>query len=939
MKLRYGVLAAAIAVSGCSMMHSDATIGRLSSAKKLDLQDVPVPVEMHDQIREDYRSLLSLVEEPGLKKAIERRIADIYMMEGDFKQVQGVPEPKDGYYGEAIKSYKDVLAKYPGDPKNDEVLYQLAKAYELEQNDEKALQTLQQFIGQYPQSPRLAEVYFRKGDIHFKNEDYEPAEAAYENVVALNVKDSPFTNNAIYLMGWSRYKLSDYEGGLQAFNQVLDSIVPANGKLEGLSNVDRSLADDTLRIMSLSLSYSGGAAKLNEMYAGQKPRYAYMLYSSLGTLYLSKERYEDSAAAFRSFVDQDPTSDLAPQMHAKMIRAYIEGDFPQQVIPEKERYVANYGIHSKFWKEKPMDVKREVIPNLKVYIDELARHYHGTGQRQAKSDKAAESTKAVASFQKASGYYAEFVDTFPKDPKVPEMVFMGGEAAFDGQNYPLAIKLYEQTAYQFKDPKRGPDSGYAAIVAYQKHTATMEKKFGKESPELKDWYQRAVDSKLRFVGAFPTDTRASAVMGSVAEELIALKQYDKAIEAATSIVNRPGKMDPALGKMAYGVIGLSNFELGKLDLAEKAYVDQLKFVTDAKDRKTINDKIAIVIYKQGEADIKANQLESGIAHFLRIKQYAPNSEIRVNAQYDAATHLLALDEFGKAIEVLREIQQLFPNHRLMVEVPRKLAYAYQADEQYAKAAQEYLALYHNDKDPVVQREALFTAAELNMKLSNNDLAIDQFKTWAHQYEQPFDDRMEARYNLARLYEIEKDMNRHLYWLRRIIDGDKDGGKQRTERSRYMGAWANAKYGDYWTWEFNNVRLKAPLQANLPRKNEKLQNAQKRYEAAAEYGFSEFAAKASYSIANLYYNFSKELMNAPRPKGLSAVEAEQYQMLLEDEALPFEELALDIHQKNIERSWDGEYNQWIGKSFGAMAKINPIRYGKQEIKVAYEQSIY
>lgn len=938
MMLRNSLLSLLVLASGCSLIQSQqSTIGKLSS-NELQLEDVPVPVVMHKDIREDYRSLLDLVEEPGLKKAIERRIADVYMMEGDFKQVQGVPAPKEGYYGAAIKSYEDVLQKYPSDPKNDEVLYQLAKAYELEQQDDSALKALRQFIQQYPQSPRLAEVYFRQGDIHFKREDYDLSEASYENVVNLNV-DSPFTNNAIYLLGWSRYKLSDYEGGLQAFNQVLDTIVPANGKLDGLSNVDRSLADDTLRIMSLSLSYSGGAAKLNALFSGQQPRYAHMLYSSLGTLYLSKERYEDSAQAFRSFVDQDPTSDLAPQMHSKMIRAYIEGDFPQQVIPEKERYVANYGIHSKFWQEKTMEVKREVIPNLKIYIDELARHYHGTGQKLSKSEKAKDKSQSITAFKKASGFYAEFVDTFPKDPKVPEMVFMGGEAAFDGQNYPLAIKLYEQTAYQFKDPKRAADSGYAAIVAYQKQADRIEQQRGKDAPQLQDWYKRSVDSKLRFVTEFRTDKRSGSVMGSAAEGLIALKQYDRAIEAATGIVSQKGAIDPALGKIAYGVIALSHFELGNLAKSETAYINQLNFVKDAKERKTINDKIAIVIYKQGESAIKANQLESGIAHYLRIKKFAPQSEIRVNAQYDAATHLLALDEFGKAIQNLKEIQALFPNHKLMVKLPRKLAWAYKADEQYAMAAKEYMKLYRNDKDPAIQREALFTAAELNMEMKNNELAIEQFRTWAHQYEEPFDDRMEARYNLARLYEVEKDMNRHLYWLRRIIDGDSKAGDGRTDRSRYMGAWANAKYGDYWTWEFNNVRLRMPLEKNIPRKNEKLKNAQKRYQMAADYGFSEFASKASYSIANLYERFSKELMNAPRPKGLSELEAEQYQMLLEDQAIPFEELALEIHQGNIERSWSGQFNPWVQKSFDAMARINPIRFDKKEIKVAYEQSIY
>ena len=930
------VIALVATLSGCGLLNQDKTIGQLAS-HSVPTEDVPVPVLLHDDIRNEYKALLKLVEDKTLQKAIERRIADVYMMEGDFKQSQGVSAPENGYYGNAIESYENVLRKYPEDPKNATVLYQLAKAYELEQKDELALGALEKIIHQYPAYPQISEVYFRKGDIHFRHQDYDLAESAYKAVVDIG-DDSNFTNNAIYLMGWSRYKQSNYEGGLAAFNQVLDTVIPAHGKMEGLSKVDQALADDTLRIMSLSLSYAGGAAKLKSMFAGSKPRYAWMLYSSLGNLYLKKERFEDSAQAYRVFVEEDPTSDLAPQMHSKMIRAYIDGDFPQQVIPEKERYVASYGIHSQFWKEKSADVKSQVLPNLKTYLDELARHYHATGQKDLKAEKKEARSQSLIAFNKASRLYDEFVQTFPKDPKVPEMVFMGGEAAFDGGNYELAIKLYERTAYQLKHPEWGANAGYAAIIAYQKHTQNIQKQKGKESPALKQWQQDSVDSKLRFANQYRTDKRASTVMASAAEELIALKQYTKALEAAQEIVSRKGQIDQKLGETAYGVIALSTYELGDLGAAEQAYRTQLGYIQSSEEQSKVKDKIATVIYKQGEAAIAQNQIEQGVKHFLRIREIAPDSEIRVVAQYDAATHLLALEQYSLAITNLKQIQSLFPGHSLARTLPRKLAYAYEQNEQLDLAAQEYLKIYHNDNDADIRRDALFSAAELNKKANNIDLAIDQYKRWAHEYEQPFDTRMEARYNLAELYERKSDMNRHLYWLRRIIDGDKEAGNMRTDRSRYLGAWANAKYGDYWTWEFNNIRLRLPLEKHLPRKNEKLKNAQKRYELAAEYGVLEITTKSSYSIAELYRQFSKELMNAPKPKGLTPMEIGQYEMLLEEQAIPFEDLAIDIHRSNVERSWNGEFNEWIQKSFEAMARIDPIRFGKQEIKVAYEQGI-
>jgi hypothetical protein len=198
--------------------------------------------------------------------------------------------------------------------------------------------------------------------------------------------------------------------------------------------------------------------------------------------------------------------------------------------------------------------------------------------------------------------------------------------------------------------------------------------------------------------------------------------------------------------------------------------------------------------------------------------------------------------------------------------------------------------------------------------------------------------MEARYHIASIYKKNNDMDRDLYWLRRIIEGDGKAGERRTNRSRWLGAWANAAYGDYWTWEFDRVKLRAPLQKWMPGKGEKLKNAIDRYEQAAEYGFFEISARASCSIGELYAAFATELMESPRPKGLSQAELEQYELILEEQAIPFEELAMEIHLSNIRQAWEGRFNEWVERSFAAMARLSPARFDKQEILVSYGDGI-
>jgi hypothetical protein len=71
------------------------------------------------------------------------------------------------------------------------------------------------------------------------------------------------------------------------------------------------------------------------------------------------------------------------------------------------------------------------------------------------------------------------------------------------------------------------------------------------------------------------------------------------------------------------------------------------------------------------------------------------------------------------------------------------------------------------------------------------------------------------------------------------------------------------------------------------------------------------------------------MNSERPKGLSALEQEQYELAIEEQAYPFEEKAITVHESNLELISRGIYNQWIEKSLQKLAVFVPARYAKPE----------
>ena len=52
-------------------------------------------------------------------------------------------------------------------------------------------------------------------------------------------------------------------------------------------------------------------------------------------------------------------------------------------------------------------------------------------------------------------------------------------------------------------------------------------------------------------------------------------------------------------------------------------------------------------------------------------------------------------------------------------------------------------------------------------------------------------------------------------------------------------------------------------------------------------------------------------------------------MLEEQAFPFEEKAIELFEANARRAADGVYDEWVRRSFDALATLKPARYAKAE----------
>ena len=102
-----------------------------------------------------------------------------------------------------------------------------------------------------------------------------------------------------------------------------------------------------------------------------------------------------------------------------------------------------------------------------------------------------------------------------------------------------------------------------------------------------------------------------------------------------------------------------------------------------------------------------------------------------------------------------------------------------------------------------------------------------------------------------------------------------------------------------------------------------------YAKAAEYGVAEVTTAATYQLAELYHGLSRALFDSERPPELTQLELAQYDILLEEQAFPFEEEAIQLHEVNAARTVDGIYDEWVADSLVSLAQLMPGRYAKYE----------
>ena len=900
----------------------------------------------HETAIESYRRFLEQTPASALKPEAIRRLADLKVEKeygalsdtapeknpdqsaaparagdggalGD-RSAQGVDDLESAGLREGIELYKKLLNDYASD---DQVLYQLSRAYEELGRIEEAMQVMDRLVLEHPRSRYIDEVQFRRAEYFFTRKRYLDAEEAYGSIVTRGPSSS-YYQLALYKLGWTFYKQELYEEALDRFIALLDHKVSTGYDFaQSRDGEERKRVDDAFRAISLSFSNLGGADAVVD-YFDRKGTCTYedRVYGNFAEFYFEKRRYGDAAAVYTTFITRHPFHNVSPQFQARVIEIHLAGGFSRLLIEAKKQFIEKYGLQAAYWRHFEPNSRPEVLVQLKTNLNDLARHYHALYQ----SSKEMQGKRI--NFAQAAHWYREFLASFPTDRGAPAVNYMLADLYLENDFFDRAALEYEKIAYDYPRHERSAQAGHAAIYAWRQHLA------GVGADAKTEVIKKVVSSSIRFASTYPEHEKAAIVLGAAADDLYNVQEYQPAVTAARRLVDGFPGAGPELLRAAWLVVGHASYELAHYAEAETAYERLLELMSPGdRSRAARVENLAAAIYKQGEQANAQGDHQAAAALFLRVGRLAPTSRIRANAEYDAAAALMQFKDWKKAAAVLAGFRNLFPGHALQPEVTRKIAYVYREDGQFSLAADEYERMERESRDDEVRREALLAAAELHEKAGNQVRMLAVYRRYVVYFPRPVESNLETRDKIAEIMKKNNNRDGYLAELRQIVAIDAAAVAERTPRTRALASNAALVLAEHSFKLFAEVRLIEPFEANLRKKKELMKLATQQFNKLLDYEVGDVTAAATFYLAELYADLSRDLKESERPTGLGALEREEYDLAIEEQAYPFEEKAIAMHKSNLELISRGVYDEWIERSLQKLAEFVPARYDKQEVE--------
>lgn len=383
----------------------------------------------------------------------------------------------DGMYELALDQLTNFVNAYPGAANSIEARFFLGLAQLKLRRYEEARVTFQNFALTYAANPKAPEAWLRVGDAYAALQNYREAASAYERVHVFH-PNSPLAHEALLKAALFYRKSGASDNARKCIRTILQDYpssasVPAarlemgelfaeQGKTalaqSEFSRAIESSTDPSIRargtfLMAKLLFSTGRVDEATEYFNKIISQYKTSLYSAsaafaLGRILHSAGRYQEAIEQFKKTV-ADTTAELSVREEAAIALggSYTAlGDF-KSAQQQYEHFLSAFPASSSV----PMVQFRAGHAAAKLGNHQAALNHFkkviNTREAELYRRKAlvaaAESALQQKDYMGALGFYATYVEQFPSDPFVPDILFKIGRICEEHlMDYRRAVEYY-----------------------------------------------------------------------------------------------------------------------------------------------------------------------------------------------------------------------------------------------------------------------------------------------------------------------------------------------------------------------------------------------------------------------------------------------------------------------------------------------------------------
>lgn len=821
-----------------------------------------------------------------------RFVPDAHMIRAEYEFTKDVPN-----YQTALREYEQVL-KYPDSGLRDLALFKSAwTLWRLGRSKEAARRFLTVFKataeaaekgrGSRAEIDELQREALRNLVTVFAEDEKNTAEDMHRFLV--DAGGAKFAGRIVHALAEAFYDQAHFERGIEAYRLLLkleptepDAYTHALKIAQGHSTMEswETLRKDYQWILREFVPDTKQQAQ------GQQAASAWASVQTSKTLTEAElaveKQLRDDAVGLHAKAQADETSRGEYEATAKLYEVYLS-----RFGETEHAYEINYNLAEIYFYHLDDAVKAaeaymaavRMKPKGKLSRDALYNALAALEQARAaefeKQKKAGEAPSETPTDKQLTEAMELYVETYPDDEDVPELLFRQGKLYYDYGVYDPAVRQWGLLVEKYPKSQYTVGAGELILDSFNK---------SEDYDNIETWARR-----LKKAPAFSEpkhqaklDTLIVQAVFKQGEQHSQSGHHDKAAAAYL----RAAREFPKEPRAAQAAVN------AEVEARRAADLETLKsavslLVSDHKQREEAPKGVWIAATTYQSVGLLS---EAANYHDLIVVNW-PKSEHHEDAAFNAVLLRTTVGEHQKAIESGERFKKHYPRADEADEVTFLMGKAHEKAKKWKDAETLYARYAKTARSNSSRLEALVRLATVRVEL---------------------DDERGAERALGQAMKLYKRHKRRL-----------------TDQGKYFAAKARYMQGERILADFEKVKIEGDvkqLKARLKRKSALLKKAADAFLDTAKMGVAEWTTAALYQIGFTYESFSRALLDSPPPDGLSAADKDLYVQQIDEFVIPIEERAIEAYETGWLEAKDlGIFNSWTAKMREALGRLTSEMY--------------